>query len=119
MSTTLSVNTGIGQGTILGPLIFIFYNNDVIASVQNLQVNMYAVPKVQEGLNGFQKWCTDNCLKSNVRKSKTHHKRLLDRVSNCLELIMNIILCSNVIEICHCYLYLPRLRKLNWTKYIL
>ena len=37
-----SVSTGIGQGTILRPLIFVLYINDVIHNVAELRVNMYA-----------------------------------------------------------------------------
>ena len=80
------ISTGIGQGTILGPLIFIIYINDVIRNVDNLRVNMYAddcliytignswenmVPSIQEGLNSFHTWCNRNCLKLNIRKSKS------------------------------------------------
>ena len=86
MSKPLSVTTGIGQGTILGPLIFIFYINDVISNVGDLRVNMFAddcliyaigndwdrmVPKIQNGLDNFQNWCLDNRLKLNVKKSKS------------------------------------------------
>ena len=38
--TCKSVNTGRGQRTILGPLIFIFYINDVIKCTSDLRVNM-------------------------------------------------------------------------------
>ena len=84
-SSALAVETGIGQGTILGPLVFIFYINDVITHVSNLRVNMYAddcliytvgnnwenmYPKIQEGLNSFQHWCFENSLKLNVPKTK-------------------------------------------------
>ena len=86
ISQPRSVRTGIGQGTILGPLIFIFYINDVMLNVGNLRVNMYAddcliyaignnwediVPGIQAGLDGFQNWCKQNCLKLNVCKSKS------------------------------------------------
>ena len=78
--------TGIGQSTILGPLIFVFYINDVIRNINELRVNMYAddcliytignnwdrmVPKIQQGLDCFQDWCLNNCLKLNVSKSKS------------------------------------------------
>ena len=93
-STPLNVSTGIGQGTILGPLVFIFYINDVMKNIADLRVNMFAddcliytvgntwntmVPKIQEGLDKFQEWCLNNKLKLNVQKSKslvigTNHK---------------------------------------------
>ena len=42
VSKCKSITTGIGQGTILGPLIFVFYINDVIKNIRDLRVNMYA-----------------------------------------------------------------------------
>ena len=86
VSHTLPVTSGIGQGTILGPLIFIFYINDVIRSISDLKVNMYADDcliysvgnnwetmylKIQTGLDSFQNWCLGNRLKLNARKSKS------------------------------------------------
>ena len=71
---------------ILGPLIFVFYINDVIRNIANLRVNVYAddsliytigndwermVPKIQNGLNSFQNWCVKNNMKLNVKKSKS------------------------------------------------
>ena len=96
ISQSKAIQTGIGQGTILGPLIFIFYIYDVINNVGNLRVNMYAdgcliykignnwenmVPEIQAGLDGFQSWCKNNCLKLNICKLKsliigTQHKML-------------------------------------------
>ena len=84
-SDILNVDTGIGQGTILGPLVFVFYINDVVTNISELRINMYAddcliytignswetmFPKIQDGLNSFQNWCLANSLKLNVRKTK-------------------------------------------------
>ena len=85
VSDTLRVTSGIGQGTILGPLIFILYINDVTRHIGDLKINMYADdcliycmgnnwnlmrPKIEHGLGCFQEWCIRNRLKLNVRKSK-------------------------------------------------
>ena len=85
VSSVQTVGSGIGQGTILGPLIFVFYINDVMNNIANLRINMYAddcliynignnwelmFPKLQEGLRSCEKWCTENSLKLNARKSK-------------------------------------------------
>ena len=42
VSTKLDVKTGIGLGTILGPLIFIFYVNDLFSVLNTLKVNTHA-----------------------------------------------------------------------------
>ena len=85
VSMTLSITTGIGEGTILGPLIFIFYINHVIKNASGLHVKMFAddcliysvgnswerkVPKIQEGFDNFYNWCCDNSLKPNLLKTK-------------------------------------------------
>ena len=42
ISPKVPVKTGIGQGTILGPLFFIFYINNKVSVINNLKINMYA-----------------------------------------------------------------------------
>ena len=86
VSTCKSISTGIGQGTILGPLIIIFYINNMIRNTANLCVNMYAdgcliytignnwermVVKLQAGLKSFQEWCVKNWMKLNIKKPKS------------------------------------------------
>ena len=42
ISAEIPVQTGIGQGTILGPILFIFYINDIISVIRRLKMIMYA-----------------------------------------------------------------------------
>ena len=85
VSDDLSIKTGIGQGTILGPFIFIFYINDIVQSKGNLMINMYSddsilfksgnnwntmFENIQYDLNNVQSWCERNKLKLSVLKSK-------------------------------------------------
>ena len=85
VSPDLHVISGIGQGTILGPLIFIFYINDIVSVLRCLKINMYADDcilycsgndwnrmklKIQPELYSVQRWYTANRLKINVKKSK-------------------------------------------------
>ena len=42
ISESMNVKTGIGQVTILGPLIFVLYINDIVTFIGRLKINMYA-----------------------------------------------------------------------------
>ena len=79
------VPTGIGQGTILGPLIFIFYMNDIVDKLYYVKLSMYADDcvlylsgnnwlnirnKMQEDLDCFEHWGELNNLHLNVSKTK-------------------------------------------------
>ena len=85
-SDTLSVSSGIGQGTILGPLIFILYINDIVKNIGNLRINMYADncliycignnwnvmrQEIEHAIESISNWCTLNRLKLNIKKCKT------------------------------------------------
>ena len=84
-SSSLSVSTGIGQGTILGPLVSIFYMNDVVDKLYYVKISMYAddcvlylsgnnwvtiKAKIQEDLDCFEHWGELNNLHLNVKKTK-------------------------------------------------
>ena len=85
LADVLSVRSGIGQGTILGPLIFIFYINDLVSDIGKFKINMYAddcilfmsgnnwnhmYGKVQMDLDKVNEWFLRNKLKLNEKKSK-------------------------------------------------
>ena len=85
ISPTLPVVSGIGQGTILGPILFVFFINDITTVIRNLKINMYAddcilytsgndwnrmMQKIQPEVFNIQHWYQDNRLKINENKSK-------------------------------------------------
>ena len=84
-SSSVEVPTGIGQGTILGPLIFIFYMNDITDKLFHVKLRMYADdcvlylsgnnwdimrPKIEEDLECFEHWGELKNLNFNIKKSK-------------------------------------------------
>ena len=85
VSSQRSVKTSIGQGTILGPLLFIFYINDLTSVIHDLKINMNAddcilytsgnnwnimSQEMQPEIDKVKKWCISNGLKINESKSK-------------------------------------------------
>ena len=97
LSSEISIFAGIAQGTVLCPLIFIFYLNDIIKSISHCRISMFADDcvlytiandfdsmqrRLQFDLDKFIEWCSLNGLKINSSKTKAMITSTRNRLNN-------------------------------------
>ena len=85
-STVLPVSCGVPQGSVLGPLFFLVFVNDIQGALDECKIKLYAddtvlyqsgvnckeaMAKLQKSVNMFANWCDSNSLTINISKTKT------------------------------------------------
>ena len=84
-STYQGITQGVPQGSVLGPLFYIIYANDLADTLKNCKMAMYAddtvlyisdkdfnmsVKKMQNDINSLSQWCNKNGITVNTEKTK-------------------------------------------------
>ena len=84
-SSLLPITQGVPQGSVLGPLFYIVYANDLTDTVKNCMIALYAddtvlftanksfersVSKLRSDLDALSGWCKTNGIMDNTDKSK-------------------------------------------------
>ena len=119
ISPMLPITCGVPQGSILGPLFFIIYVNDLLElfMVGNVSITLYADDTVlyvshkdsaqsarylEEGLSLLANWCVTNKLTINVKKTK----HMIVSPSHSVHDNINVTLNGEHLDLVHNYNYL-------------
>ena len=84
-STFMQITQGVPQGSVLGPLFYIIYANDLSTTLTNCKIALYAddtvlytanknfndsMLQLQKDMNALSAWCINNGITANTEKTK-------------------------------------------------
>ena len=121
LSSKETIHSGVPQGSILGPLLFIVFFNDLADFVQHSSIIQYAddtviyfsgksIPEIETALNddlsSIAKYCEENELLLNFKKGKTEVMLLgtaqrMARYGNKLTIVHNHTIVNSVTQYCY------------------
>ena len=132
-SELLPVTCGVPQESVLGPLFFLVYVNDIQEAVTNCGIKLYADDTVlyQSGVNGleantklqgsvnlFKEWCDTNALTINASKTKVMTFASRSKVKKCRDVDIRIGNEKLKLDPCFKYLGINLDSPLNFSKHV-
>ena len=105
VSPSHKITCGVPQGSVIGPLFFILYVNDIQFAVTGADVQLYAddtviyaagesgslaARKLQPALNQFSSWCQANKITLNASKTKLMRFGTRHKVKKAKEIVVKV-----------------------------
>ena len=118
-SVPLTITQGVPQGSVLGPLFYIVYANDLSNYIKNCNMALYAedtvlfvsdvdphkaITALQSDIDALSDWCEINGIKANTDKTKLMvfgRQKLIDSLPP-----VDVKLCTNPLQVVQSYKYL-------------